>query len=123
MKNSIHYSPEAQNDLDEIWEYITFELCNPQAAENTVNKIMDTVDELENFSEIGDPVSAVTDIESDYRFLTSGNYMVFYRVNGQDVYIDRVLYGRRDCPGFCFLICRSMTTKDKTKYSNDGTAG
>ena len=22
--------------------------------------------------------------------------MVFYRVNGQDVYIDRVLYGRRD---------------------------
>ena len=94
MKNNIHYSPEAQNDLDEIWEYITFELCNPQAAENTVNKIMDTVDELENFSEIGAPLSAVTDIESDYRFLTSGNYMVFYRVNEQDVYIDRVLYGR-----------------------------
>ena len=41
MKNSIHYSPEAQNDMDEIWEYIVFELCNPQAAENTVNKIMD----------------------------------------------------------------------------------
>ena len=96
MKDNIHYSPEAQNDLDEIWEYITFELCNPQAAENSVNKIMDTVDELENFSEIGAPLSAVTDIESDYRFLTSGNYMVFYRVNGQDVYIDRVLYGRRD---------------------------
>lgn len=96
MKNSIHYSPEVQNDLDEIWEYITFELCNPQAAENSVNKIMDTVDELENFSEIGAPLSSVTDIESDYRFLTSGNYMVFYRVNGQDVYIDRVLYGRRD---------------------------
>ena len=55
---------------------------------------MDTVDELENFSEIGAPLSSVTDIESDYRFLTSGNYMVFYRVNEQDVYIDRVLYGR-----------------------------
>ncbi len=96
MKNSIHYSPEAQNDLDEIWEYIAFELCNPQAAENTVNKIMDTVDELENFSEIGTLLSSVTDIESDYRFLTSANYMVFYRVNGLDVYIDRVLYGRRD---------------------------
>jgi addiction module RelE/StbE family toxin len=96
MKNSIHYSPEAQNDLDEIWEYITIELCNPQAAENTVNKIMDTIDELENFSEIGALLSSVTDIGSDYRFLTSGNYMVFYRVNGQDVYIDRVLLGRRD---------------------------
>ena len=96
MKNSIHYSPKAQNDLDEIWEYITAHLCNPQAAENTVNKIMDTVDELENFSETGALLSSVTAIESDYRFLTSGNYMVFYRVNGQDVYIDRVLYGRRD---------------------------
>ncbi|MCI8613842.1 MAG: type II toxin-antitoxin system RelE/ParE family toxin [Lachnospiraceae bacterium] len=46
MKNNIHYSPEARNDLNEIWEYITFELCNPQAVENTVHKIMDTVDEL-----------------------------------------------------------------------------
>ena len=44
--NSTHYSPEAQNDLDEIWEYITFELCIPLADENTVNQIMDTVDEL-----------------------------------------------------------------------------
>lgn len=57
---------------------------------------MDIVDEMENFSEIGALLSSVTDIESDYRFLTSGNYMVFYRVNGQDVYIDRVLYSRRD---------------------------
>lgn len=112
MKNNIYYSPEAQNDLDEIWEYITFELCNLQAAENTVNKIMDTVDELENFSEIGDPVSAVTDIESDYRFLTSGNYMVFYRVNEQDVYIDRVLYGRRDYLRILF--------PDLPQYDNEG---
>lgn len=96
MKNNIHYSREAQSDLDEIWEYISFELCNPQAAENTVNKIMDTVDELEVFSEIGTTLSSVTDMESDYCFLVSGNYIIFYRVAGQDVYIDRVLYGRRD---------------------------
>lgn len=96
MKNNIYYSPEAQNDLDEIWEYISLELCNPQAAENTVNKIMDTVDELENFSDIGALLSSVTEVENDYRFLISGNYMVFYRVMERDVYIDRVLYGRRD---------------------------
>lgn len=96
MKNNIYYSPEAQNDLDEIWEYISVELCNPQAAENTVNKIMDTVDELKDFSEIGALLSPVTEVESDYRFLISGNYMIFYRVIDKDVYIDRVLYGRRD---------------------------
>lgn len=96
MKNNIYYSPEAQNDLDEIWEYISVELCNPQAAENTVNKIMDTVDELKDFSEIGALLSSVTEVESDYRFLIRGNYMIFYRVIDTDVYIDRVLYGRRD---------------------------
>lgn len=75
MKNNIHYSPEALNDLDEIWEYIFSEPCNPQAAESTVNNIMDAIDRLEDFSEIGAPLSSVTDIESDYRFLASGNYM------------------------------------------------
>lgn len=54
------------------------------------------VQETVSFSKICAPLSYVTDIESDYRFLTSGNYMVFYRVDWQDVYIDRVLYGRRD---------------------------
>ena len=80
MKNNIHYSPEALNDLDEIWEYIFSELCNPQAVEKTINNIMDAVDQLKNFSEIGALLSSVTDIESDYRFLVTGNYMTFYRV-------------------------------------------
>lgn len=96
MKNNIYYSLEAQNDLDEIWEYISFELCNPQAAENIVNKVMDTIDKLEDFSEIGAPLSSVTDMESDYRYLISENYMIFYRVIEQNVYIDRILHGRRD---------------------------
>lgn len=96
MKNRIYYSPEAQNNLDGIWDYIFSELCNPGAAENTVNGIMNVVDNLEDFPEIGAPLSSVMDIESDYRFLVSGNYMVFYRIEGHSVYIDRVLYGRRD---------------------------
>lgn len=96
MKNNIYYSPEAQNDLDGIWEYIFFELCNPEGAEHTVNHIMDEINGLEDYSGIGTPLSSVVNIESDYRFLVSGNYMIFYRVNNADVYIDRILYGRRD---------------------------
>ena len=96
MKNSIYYSPEAMSDLDEIWEYIFSELCSPQAAENTVNHIMEAIDRLEDFPEIGTPLSAVSGVESDCRFLISGNYMAFYRVMDRNVYVDRVLYGRRD---------------------------
>lgn len=96
MKNNISYSPESQYDLDEIWDYISFELCNPQAAENTINNILIAIDKLEIFVYAGTLLSSVTDLESDYRFLVSGNYMVFYRVNEQNIFIDRILYGRRN---------------------------
>mgnify|MGYP000052654004 CR=1 FL=1 len=81
---------------NEILEYITSELCSPQAAENTVGCILDAVDRLEDFAELDMLLSAVTDVESDYRFLVIGNYMAFYHVYDISVYIDRVLYGKRD---------------------------
>lgn len=96
MKNKLHYSPNALHDLDEIWDYIVMELCNPEAALNLVNGIMDTIDKLEDFAEMGAPLSSVADVESDYRFLIYDNYLAFYRPEGTNIYIDRVLYGRRD---------------------------
>lgn len=96
MKNKIHYSPESRRDLDDIWDYIVSELQNRSAAERVIDRIMDAVDPLKNFAEMGTPTSSIADVGTDYRFLVSGNYMVFYRVQGNDVYIDRVLYGRSD---------------------------
>ncbi|SHK39445.1 type II toxin-antitoxin system RelE/ParE family toxin [Desulforamulus aeronauticus] len=94
--NKLHYSPEALRDLNEIWEYIFGELENPTAAENTVNTILEAIDKLQDFSGVGSLLSSVVELESDYRFLVCGNYLAFYRVVGSNVYIDRVLYGRRD---------------------------
>ena len=96
MKNKIHYSAQAQRDLDEIWDYMVADLCNPKAAERMVTRILDAVDQLENFSGLGAPLSSVADTDADYRFLVTGSYLTFYRVHGNDVYVDRILYGRRD---------------------------
>ena len=96
MKNKIHYSPESRRDLDDIWDYIVSELQNRSVAERVIDRIMDAVDPLKNFAEMGTPLSSIADVGTDYRFLVSGNYMVFYRVHGSDVCIDRVLYGRSD---------------------------
>ena len=82
--------------MDDIWDYIVSELQNCSAAERVINRIMDAVDPLKNFAEMGTPLSSIADVGTDYRFHVSGNYMVFYRVQGSDVYIDRVLYGRSD---------------------------
>ena len=96
MKNKIHYSSESRRDLDDIWDYIASELQNRSAAERVIDRIMDAVDPLKNFAEMGTLLSSIADVGTDYRFLVSGNYMVFYRVQGYNVYIDRVLYGRSD---------------------------
>lgn len=96
MKNKIHYAVEARRDLDDIWDYIVTDLCNASAAERVVNDILDVVEQLENFSEMGALLASIANVDSDYRFLVSGNYLIFYRVSGMDVYVDRILYGRRD---------------------------
>jgi len=94
--HKIHYSKKAFRDLDEIWEYVAFVLQNRLAANRTIDRILDAVDQLKEFPEIGALLSSVADIESDYRFLVTENYLTFYRTGGNDIYIDRILYGRRD---------------------------
>lgn len=114
MKNKIHYSPESRRDLDDIWDYIVSELQNRSAAERVINRIIDAVDPLKNFAEMGTPLSSIADIGTDYRFLIIGNYMVFYRVQDNDVYIDRVLYGRSDYMSVLFKdLLREETTEQK----------
>lgn len=109
MKNNIHYSPEAIHDLDEIWEYITSEFYNVNAAERIVNRIMDAIDCLKDFAYTGAMLSSIVEIKSDYRYLVCENYMVFYRVNENQVYIDRVLYGKRN---YLRVLFPDMTQKD-----------
>ncbi len=94
--NNLHLSPEAQNDLAEIKAYISKELENHNAAISVVGKITKTIRTLREHALMGAPLSSIADVSSDYRFLVSGSYMVFYRASGKDVFIDRVLYGRRD---------------------------
>ena len=96
MNFILHYSPQSLNDLDEIHEYIQTELSNPSAAIRIVNDIMDAVEKLQDYPNMGTRLSSVSNIQSDYRFLISNNYMVFYRHLGNDVYIDRILYARRN---------------------------
>ncbi|MDR1156976.1 MAG: type II toxin-antitoxin system RelE/ParE family toxin [Oscillospiraceae bacterium] len=92
----IHYSREARADLANIKEYISGELANPGAALRTVAHITKRIRETERFPEIGALLSSIVDIDTNYRFLVCKSYLAFYRIEGQDVYIVRVLYGSRD---------------------------
>lgn len=95
-KHNLHYTAAARRDLDDIYDHIAAELSSPIAAGTTIDRIMDEVDRLETFAEIGPLLSSIADVDDTYRFLVSGSYMIFYRVDGENIYIDRILYGRRD---------------------------
>ncbi len=94
----IVYSSEALYDLEKIGDYIAGQLMNPIAALNTVNVIQAKIDRLADFPYMGAFISAVyDDIDvGDYRFLVCANYLAFYRVRENTVYIDRIMYGRRN---------------------------
>jgi plasmid stabilization system protein ParE len=93
---SIRYSAAVKLDLEQIGDYLAENLKSPQAALNTVNKIQDSIDRLADFPFVGTPLSVVFEVETDFRFLVCGNYLVFYRVHADSVNVDRVIYGKRD---------------------------
>ncbi len=92
----LQFSPLALHDLGEIKEYISTGLGNPSAAQNTLSRILKAARQLINYPDSGAPISSVFDIQTDYRFVISGGYIVFYRYESNAVYIVRVLYGKRD---------------------------
>lgn len=94
--NNLHLSEEAQNDLIEIKNYIAEELMNESAALGIVSEITNSLRILQTYAEADPSLSSIADIESDYRFIVSGNYITFYRAYGSKVFIDRILYARRD---------------------------
>jgi len=93
---TLYVSPEAREALHNIMEYIFAELANPSAAQGVVAKIIKAMRGLGQFPDSGAQLSSVLEFHTDYRFVSSGNYLVFYRHLGDEVYIVRVLYGRRD---------------------------
>ncbi len=92
--NKLHISPAVQRDLMEIRERISDDLGNPIAARNMLKRITAAMRSLQDFAQIGTPLRSIADVDSDYRYLLSDSYLIFYRAVGRDVYVDRVLDGR-----------------------------
>ena len=94
--NRLFISPAAEKDLLEIKQYISEELDNPISAVKAISQITKRIRDLINFPEAGVPLSAKIGFETNYRFIVSGSYLAFYRFEGNSVYVDRVLYAKRD---------------------------
>lgn len=92
----INVSPKAIADIEQIKKYITEELSSKDAATKLLGDIYHQIERLQDFPLMGAPLFGKVEVQNDYRFLVSGNYMVFYRFEVDTVYIVRVLFGKSD---------------------------
>ena len=96
MSDRLCYSPQAQLDLDEIFDYFSDELDNPEKGESVVSAILAAARKIPGRATRFPPVGPLPFTTDEYRFLQVGNYVLFFRVDGGTVFVDRVLNNRRD---------------------------
>jgi len=85
---------EAEEDLIAIWLHIAAD------SERAADRLLDRFDAQWKLLETQPRMGAQRDdILPGFRHLVQGNYLSFYRLNGDDIEILRVLHGRRDITG------------------------
>lgn len=89
-------SPEAERDINEIWEYIAED--NPTAADNVINTIQDALATISKSPGLGRkrpeiPTKAPARYWTVYR-----HYVIAYLEDSKPLYVLRVVSGYRDLP-------------------------
>ncbi|MCD7807948.1 MAG: type II toxin-antitoxin system RelE/ParE family toxin [Erysipelotrichaceae bacterium] len=97
-KYSINIYPRAQSDLEDIFRYISDELCNPSAAIELIDAIDEALD-LVCLNPLMCPLVRSKLIkDKTLRKLIVKNYIIFYRPVEQnnEIQVVRVLYGMKN---------------------------
>ena len=95
MKYNIQYSKAAIRDLDRVWAEVFEASKSFDVTEKYIDDLMNKVEEKSDYPESGAPLY-YEDSFTGYRFVVYKVYMAFYRIDGNVMFIDRVLFGRSD---------------------------
>ena len=95
MEYKVRYTPSAQKDMDHIWDDVVEVSQSFDTADKYIDEFVDTIACKKNFPESGIPLY--------YRGLFTGFYSVnykaykaFYRVNGINIEVIRILPAKMD---------------------------
>ena len=99
-KLRLNIFPLARNDLEQIFEYIAVDLCNPTAALGLINDFETAFDRVCFFPESCPYIANEYVKDKSLRKLVVNNYVAFYRVSSDEIQVVRVLYGMRDYESF-----------------------
>jgi toxin ParE1/3/4 len=95
---SIKFAPKAEEDLEEIYSYISEKLLVTASADNLLEKIEKSIMKLQYFPSSGSLLLDEPLRKKGYRKLIIENYIAFYIVDkpGKQVIIMRILYGAQN---------------------------
>ncbi|MCC8102075.1 MAG: type II toxin-antitoxin system RelE/ParE family toxin [Clostridiales bacterium] len=95
---ALNIYPRAQADLEDIFRYISEELCNPSAAAALIDDIDESLDRVCLNPLMCPLVRSSLIKDKTLRKLIVKNYIVFYRPVEQkrEIQVVRVLYGMMD---------------------------
>ena len=85
--HKIIYTKRAKIELENLYNYIYFNLANPIAAKRLKANIIKPISNLEYFPYMGKKI-----LNSKFRYLIFKNYLIFYSVNNQNVEIQRIIH-------------------------------
>lgn len=95
MTLEVVYSTSAEEDLENIYDYVSVDLMNPETARKLILRIMDSIESL-NTMPLRFPIYFDEPWRSQgIRFFPCANYLIFYRPNKDRVEVVRVIYKKR----------------------------
>jgi len=91
-------APQVESELDEIWYYIARASGSVDIADRLVDFIAERFVLLARYPYVGR--SREYDLRAGLRSFPAGEYVILYRVEGDDVLILHVVRGSRDIEAF-----------------------
>ena len=98
MRWIILYSARAKEDLESIYEYIAYDLYEPDTAADQVRAIMNAISNLDEMPMKYRQYDVEPWASKGMRIISVGNYVILYlqEENSNEVNIVRIMYGGRD---------------------------
>ncbi len=89
-------SVEAENDLEEIYDY-SVDRFGLKVADEYFSQMVEGFDRIAQF-----PESAIVrnELTADLRSKVYGSHVIFFKVQPEQILIIRILHQSRDMPGF-----------------------
>lgn len=96
--NLYRFTSKAENDLDEILEYISSNLANPPAAKSFYEDLFSKIELICHFPESCEKISNKYVKINGVRKVLVNNYVVYYVYEPKEklITIIRIVYGRRN---------------------------